>query len=119
MNKATQSQEKLEHQKKKFKTTFDSSGQESLEQSLADSQRPLTNLDESLDINFEIKNQEDKSLKKKESEEPQQTSRFAAQNNPEDVSKNISFSNASSNKTVIKNVSDRRITKEMFKSPIQ
>ena len=65
MNKATQLEEKVENQKKKFKTTFDSSRRESLEQSLADSQRPLTNLDERLDVNFEIGKQGEKSLKKK------------------------------------------------------
>ncbi len=119
MNKATQLQEKLENQKKKFKTTFDTSRQESLEQSLADSQRPLTNLDESLDINYEVKKHEDKDLKIKENDEPQLTSRFAVQNHQEDTKKNIAFSNTSSNKTIIKNTYDRRITKEMFKSPLQ
>ncbi len=66
-----------------------------------------------------MKKREDKSLKIKESDEPQLTSRFAAQNHQEDTKKNVSFPNTSSNKTLVKNVTERRITKEMFKSPLQ
>ena len=65
-----------------------------------------------------MKKREEKNLKIKENDEPQQTSRFAAQNHQEDTKKNASFSNTSSNKTLVKNNNERRITKEMFKSPL-